>query len=57
MNFLNGKKTYAVGIALVGYVVVSWLTQSEIDQNIINALLGGGLVTLRMGVKEDKVSP
>ncbi len=51
MKFFEGKKTYAIGAALVTYLVVNALTGVEADQNIITGLLAGMGLTLRHGMK------
>lgn len=50
LSKIKGNKTYALGVGLLGYLAVCLLTQTEVDQNIVNALLGGGLITLRAGI-------
>ncbi len=51
MKFLNGKKTYAVGAALVTYLIVQAINGMEPDQNIVTGLLAGMGLTLRHGMK------
>jgi len=49
---LNGNKTYIVMAALLGYLLVSALTQTEVTEEVVYSLLGLGGLTLRDGVRK-----
>ena len=50
VKLLSGRKTYTIAFALIAYVVLQSVNGEDIDPAVVNALLAGGLVTLRMGV-------
>ncbi len=50
-GFLRGNKTFMVVAGLLVYIGVKMVNGTEADPNIVYALLGGGLGTLRMGIK------
>jgi len=51
-----GKKTYALGAALISYIVVAKLSPDvpPLDMDLIAAALGAMGITIRMGVKNGK---
>ena len=51
MNFLSGKKTYGVGVALIAYVLIQHFTGQPIDEPIVAAMLAGMGLTIRHGIK------
>lgn len=51
LGFLKGNKTYMIVVGLLIYIAINAVNGSETDPNIVNALLGGGLWTLRLGIK------
>jgi hypothetical protein len=51
-QFLDGKKTYLVALAAIGYVLGAHLGWWTLDDKILDALGFGGLITLRAGVKK-----
>ncbi len=51
LAFLRGNKTIMIAIGLLLYVGTNIVNGTEADQNVVSALLGGGLWTLRLGMK------
>ena len=51
LGFLRGNKTIMIAFGLLLYIGLNMVNGTEADQNIVNALLGGGLWTLRLGMK------
>lgn len=48
---LKGKKTYGVGVIMVGYAILGWLLGDMPDAKAGEVLLEGiGLITLRAGI-------
>ena len=53
LQAISGGKTYGLAAALLVYIVVQVVNQQPVDDAVVYALLGGGLVTLRSGSKAD----
>ena len=51
LGYLRGNKTIMVAVGLLLYIGLNMFNGTEADQNVVNALLGGGLWTLRLGIK------
>lgn len=51
LGFLRGNKTFMVAVGLVLYGGQALINKTEVDPNIVAVLLGGGLWTLRLAVK------
>ena len=54
LGFLRGKKTFMVALGLIAYMGRSAITGEPADPNIVYALLGGGMWTLRLGMNGAK---
>jgi hypothetical protein len=53
LEYLQGKKTYAVGAALLAYLFIqSFITRDAVDQNIVNAMLAAMGLTIRAGIRK-----
>lgn len=53
---IDGNKTYIVLAALLGYIIVSMLTKTQVAEEVIYGLLGIAGFTLRDGVKKAEKS-
>ena len=51
---VKGNRTIATVVALIGYLVWSYINGTEPDPMIVNSLLGGALLFLRLGIKNGK---
>lgn len=56
-KFLQGNKTFMIVVGLLVYIGVNMVNKTEADPNIVYALLGGSLWTLRLGVKNGSNEP
>jgi len=54
MEWLKGKKTYAVGVALLCYIAVQYLTEQPVATEWIYAAFGAMGLTIRHGVANGK---
>ncbi len=52
LNSIKGGKTIGIAIAIIGYSLYCVFTDGqELDIAVVSALMGGGLWTLRTGIK------
>ena len=54
LGFLRGNKTIMIAVGLLSYLAINAINGTEPDQNMVYALLGGGMWTLRLGIKNGK---
>ena len=51
LEYLRGGKTMMISAGLLLYIAIQAINGETADPNIVNALLAGGLWTLRLGIK------
>lgn len=51
LSYIRGNKTFMIVLGMLAYLGINAVNGTEADPNTINALLAGGLWTLRLGMK------